>query len=513
MPIITAAMSMRTSNASGGKDHPGETDWPAPPKLDISNQRFQVMFENASVGMAITDPSGILAVCNEALCTMLGYSRDELQGKRFSEVTHPDDQSISEEQLRKLVSGQIETTHFDKRYLHRDGHVVWTRMDVSSVVDDSGRVLHFVAHIDDISPRKLAEAAATASEAGFRLAFESAASGMALIDPATGRFLKVNQAGCEMLGYSQDEILGLTIQDVTAPADREESFARFRCVISGVEPSSRAKLHYLRSDGSTAYAIVSTSMVKDSEGHPLYMVANVVDITEQVEAQDELAEIVASKDQLIASVSHELRTPLTAILGFAELLRGPQTSLSTQERVELVQSIATQTGDLTNIVEDLLVAARADDNSLVVTRVPVDLRAQAAQVLETIDTAGAENVGLSGDGTRGWGDPARVRQILRNLISNAFRYGGEGVEVTTYADGKWSCLEVIDDGDGVPTGERDLIFEPYQRAQNSVGLTASIGLGLTVSRKLADLMGGTLTYRFENGRSVFRLALTSAESA
>lgn len=479
----------------------------------MSEQQFRVAFENASIGMAITDPSGILVMCNDAFCGMLGYSRDELEGRRFSEVTHPDDQSSSEGELRKLVAGQVMSTHFDKRYLHRDGHDVWTSVDVSSVVDATGRVLHFVSQIEDITARRRAEAAATTSEAGFRLTFESAASGMALIDPSSGRFLKVNRAGCDMLGYDEEEILSLSIQDVTTPADREASIARFRSVISGEQQYSRSKLHYLRADGSTAYAIVSTALVRDTENRPLHMVANVVDITEQIEAQDHLQEMVASKDQLIASVSHELRTPLTAILGFAELLRGPQTSLSTQERVELVQSIASQTGDLTNIVEDLLVAARADDNSLVVARVPVDLRAQAAQILETIDIDGADEVELSGDGTRGWGDPARVRQILRNLISNAFRYGGDRVAVRTHRDGEWSSVEIIDDGDGIAADDRDLIFEPYQRAKDGVRLTASIGLGLTVSRKLADLMGGTLEYRHEKGTSIFELRLPSAESS
>lgn len=479
--------------------------------LEVSNQRFRVAFENASIGMAITDPSGILVMCNEALCQMLGYDREDLQGRRFSEVTHPDDQSASEDELRKLLTGQILSTHFDKRYLHRDGHVVWTSVDVSSVVDSDGRVLHFVSQIEDITARRLAEAAATASEAGFRLTFQSAASGMALIDPQTGAFLEVNRAGCEMLGYTHDELLALNIQDVTAPADREQSYARFRSVISGEQANSRAKLHYLRKDGSTAYAIVSTALVKDTEGRPLHMVANVVDITEQVEAQDHLQEMVASKDQLIASVSHELRTPLTAILGFAEILRGQQTNLSSEERVELVQSIATQTNDLTNIVEDLLVAARADNNSLAVARVPVSLRAQAAQVLETIDIAGAADVALSGDEIRGWGDPARVRQILRNLISNAFRYGGDRVQVRTRQCDSLACVQVVDDGEGIRAGDRELIFEPFQRAPNSEGSTESIGLGLSVSRKLADVMGGTLEYKFEDGHSIFELALTSAE--
>jgi signal transduction histidine kinase len=304
----------------------------------------------------------------------------------------------------------------------------------------------------------------------------------------------------------------MAIQDVTAPEDREESFARYRSVISGEQEASRAKLHYLRSDGSTAYAIVSTALVKDLDGHPLHMVANVVDITEQIEAQDQLQEVVASKDELIASVSHELRTPLTAILGFAEVLRGDSTSLTAEERVELVQSIATQTGDLTNIVEDLLVAARADNNTLVVARVPVDLRAQAAQVLETLGHKGHHGVEVTGEKTRAWGDPARVRQILRNLISNAFRYGGESVEVMTYERGTSSCIAVCDSGEGIPLVEQGRIFEPYQRSAHREGLTASIGLGLTVSRRLADLMKGELSYRHEDGRSIFELSLTKAES-
>jgi len=508
LPIISSNMIARAHTADPSP--PGAD--PEPHGPEISDQRFRVAFENASIGMAITDPTGTLVMCNDALCRMLGYSRGELQGRSFSEFTHPEDQSASEAELHKLVGGRAASTHFEKRYLHRDGHVVWATVDVSSVVDTAGKVLHFVSQIEDSSARKRAEAAVNASEEGFRLAFESAASGMALIDPTTGRFLKVNRAGCEMLGYDQGDLLSLNIQDVTAPADRAESFTRFRSVISGEQPHSRSKLHYLRADGSTAYAIVSTALVRDADGQPLHMVANVVDITEQVEAQDQLAEMVASKDQLIASVSHELRTPLTAILGFAEILRGEQTDLSTTERVELVQSIANQTGDLSNIVEDLLVAARADNDSLVVARVPVDLRAQAAQILETIDVNGSEDVTLSGDSIRAWGDPARVRQILRNLISNAFHYGGGGVEVRTRQCGPRSCVEVIDGGEGIPERDRDLIFEPYQRSPSTPGLTASVGLGLTVSRKLAALMGGSLEYRYEDGKSIFELSLTSANT-
>jgi PAS domain S-box-containing protein len=336
---------------------------------------------------------------------------------------------------------------------------------------------------------------------------------MALVDPSNGRFLRVNPAGCAMLGYEEGELLELTIQDVTAPADREESIARFRSVVTGEVATSAAKLHYLRRDGSMAYGVVSTALARDPDGRPLHLVANVVDITEQVEAQDRLQSLLESKNQLIASVSHELRTPLTAVLGFAELLRGDVETLTSTEQVELIESIAGQTSDLANIVEDLLVAARADNETLNVARVSVDLRAQSAQVLEALSQhAGRGNITFDAQVVRGWGDPARVRQIMRNLITNAFRYGGRNIVVSTYVKDSEACVAVADDGTGIPEEDRERIFEPYERSPGSKGLTASIGLGLTVSRKLANLMKGDLTYRYEDGISVFELALPLVES-
>jgi PAS domain S-box-containing protein len=477
-----------------------------------SDSRFRAVFDNASIGMALTARTGRFLNTNHAFCKMLGYETGELDGMHFRDITHPDDRADSQEILRMLVSGEAKSTHWEKRYLHRDGAVVWARINVAPVASPDGELLYMVVQIEDITDRKMAEAAARASEERFKLAFDSAASGMALVDPANGRFVSVNAAGCEMLGYSEEELFSLTIQDVTAPSDREESIERFRTVITGEAPHSRAKLHYLRKDGSTAFGMVSTALVKDSDGRPLHMVANVVDITEQVEAQDQLKQLLASKDQLIASVSHELRTPLTAVLGFAELLRDEPGSVSSEERIEIIESIADQTNDLTNIVEDLLVAARANNDSLTVARVPVNLRAQSAQVLEALGQNGPHGrPELTGPTVKGWGDPARVRQILRNLISNAFRYGGESIELTTYQSGAHACLAVVDDGPGVPPDQHDRIFEPFQRATNREGLTASIGLGLTVSRKLAHLMEGELTYRRENGRSVFELQLVSTE--
>ena len=225
------------------------------------------------------------------------------------------------------------------------------------------------------------------------------------------------------------------------------------------------------------------------------------------EAEAQLRATLRSKDEFLATIAHELRTPLTAVVGFAQVLTEPESGLSPTERFELVQTIADEGIDLTNIIDDLLVAAKAEAGTLKVTAVKVDLRAQAAQVLETLEPAVSDGIEFTGPSSLASGDPARVRQILRNLVSNALRYGGDNIRVCVSSDASAARVIVVDKGVGVPIDDRESIFEPYQRAHNAAGLTASMGLGLTVSRKLARLMGGDLTYRREGDESVFALTL------
>jgi len=221
-------------------------------------------------------------------------------------------------------------------------------------------------------------------------------------------------------------------------------------------------------------------------------------------AESQLRDSLRSKEQLIASISHEMRTPLTAVVGFAQLLQISDSGLSADERAELIRSIADEGLDLTNIVEDLLTAAKAEAGTLTVVKVPVDLRANAAQVLETLTRY--QPIELTGSAVRVTGDPGRVRQILRNLISNALRYGGDQIRINLIDDPS-PRVQVRDNGRGIPADERDRIFDPYQRAHDAPGLTASMGLGLTISRSLARLMDGDLTYCYEDGESIFELIL------
>lgn len=242
-----------------------------------------------------------------------------------------------------------------------------------------------------------------------------------------------------------------------------------------------------------------------------------LDVTDLRMAQHDLEallsdkqKLVESKDQLIASVSHEIRTPLSSIVGFAHLLN-ESSDLKPEERKEMIELVVQQSGDLTNIVDDLLVAAKADIGQLEVSAVPVDLRAQAAQAIEGLDIESRSAVTLHTTTARCVGDPARVRQIVRNLVSNAVKYGGPSISVDAVPGPAFGRLMVRDDGPGVPEAHRDAIFEAYHRGEAPSGLAPSLGLGLHISRFLAQRMGGDVTYRYEGG-SIFELTLPLAAS-
>lgn len=227
------------------------------------------------------------------------------------------------------------------------------------------------------------------------------------------------------------------------------------------------------------------------------------DVTELRSTQRQLEAHLKSKDRFVASVAHELRTPLTAVVGLANLLVDGQ--LDAQDLEEIHQTIASQSNELAGLIDDLLVIARGDLSEVKVVMEPLDLSIEAAAVVKAHDWT--SQVGLDLEPAPALADPKRLRQIIRNLVSNAIRYGGASVEVTTRTEGSVAILEVADDGPDLSPADRERMFLPYERIRQENVPSGSIGLGLAVARTLAGLMGGTLDVTRTKGRNVFRLML------
>ncbi|MDH3189719.1 MAG: HAMP domain-containing histidine kinase, partial [Acidimicrobiia bacterium] len=230
------------------------------------------------------------------------------------------------------------------------------------------------------------------------------------------------------------------------------------------------------------------------------------DITHLKAKEDAMHDLIRSKDEFVASISHELRTPLTAVVGLTSEMTGGD--LSDADRDELTQLVAGQAREMSHIIDDLLVAARTEIGTVSVAMSDIDL-------IEQLNAA-VESVGVNLEEApqalpAAIGDGARVRQILRNLLTNVERYGGGRRRVLGGVDRSRVWLEVRDNGEGVSEEDAERIFEAYASAHS--GVASSVGLGLSVARQLAQLMGGTLTYRRDGTDSVFRLELGLAEES
>ncbi|MGA7280434.1 MAG: HAMP domain-containing sensor histidine kinase [Acidimicrobiia bacterium] len=226
--------------------------------------------------------------------------------------------------------------------------------------------------------------------------------------------------------------------------------------------------------------------------------------------QEQLRASNDSKDKLLASVSHEIRTPLTAIVGLSEEIVASRTSLGGEELDELNGIIAVQSRELAELVEDLLVASRAEFGNLSIKPQDMSLMTEVENVARGIRESHPTDkvIAIGGDSdVVAWADPLRCRQVIRNLLTNAIRYGGTHIAVVVRRLGDQAQVVVIDDGEGVSEAEAELIFERYYRSDQSPTQPGSVGIGLAVSRQLAEMMGGTLRYVGADGEPRFELSL------
>lgn len=316
----------------------------------------------------------------------------------------------------------------------------------------------------------------------------------------TGQLIAANPALAAILGFDSVEEMMAELKTVETiymePAQRADWLRRM--ATEGVILDFDVQLS--RPDGTTIWVRDSARAVRDENGDIEYYEGSLIDVTDKFEAE-------RTKDEFIATVSHELRNPLAAMLGLGQELADNYDTFTDEERRDMAQMIARQADDASWLIEDLLVVYRDNLSQVSVSLREFDVTKEIERVLEVVDYPIDIRV-LEGS-PRIMADPRRTRQILRNLISNAMRYGGEEIQVTVDKAADRIEVKVQDSGEPIPDADVERIFRAYERGKGP-SHAASVGLGLNVSRRLARLMDGDLTYRHEGGWSEFVLSLPSA---
>src|SRR5215213_2054953 len=255
--------------------------------LRESEQRFRGSFERAATGMALVGTDGRFLRVNKSLCEILGYTERELLGKTFQQITHPDDLAVDLEHLRRLLVRVVRTYQTEKRYLHKDGHVVWTLLSVSVVHDEEDEPLYFICQIQDVSERKKVEKVIIESEERFRSLVQYSSDIITILD-TDGTVHYVSPAVERVTGYRPEEQVGTNAFDSVHPDDRKQALNTFAEVLKrpGLHPPLEFRVPH--KDGSWRYLEhVVNNLVDDPAVRGV--VVNSWDVTERKALVEQLS--------------------------------------------------------------------------------------------------------------------------------------------------------------------------------------------------------------------------------
>jgi PAS domain S-box-containing protein len=270
---------------------PYEADGP----FEESDQHFRAAFENTSVGMVIRNLRDLSLFVNPAFERMVGYSQEELEGMRLIDITHPEDHEKSVDVREKLMAGEGEEHQIGKRYIRKDGEILWVISERTMAYDDAGKP-HFTINLyQDITERNRAEEALRRNEERFRKGLEDTGVGV-VIRTIADEALFANRAFADMVGYSQDELKTMRLIELTHPDDAERSLELRDKLMAGEITDCQNSKRYIRKDGKLVWVVSDRTAVNDEAGEPLFIINFYQDITAHKQLEEAL---VRSEERLL----------------------------------------------------------------------------------------------------------------------------------------------------------------------------------------------------------------------
>ena len=472
-------------------------------------ERFRATFDVAAVGLAHVDLDGRWIRVNDGLCGILGYSREELLGLRFADVTHPDDIAVDLALSAQLIDGSRDSYTLEKRYLRADGSIVWAELQASVVRDADGSARYFVAAIRDVTQRREAESTIRRQLAEIETIYRSTPIGLAVLDTNL-RFVRINERLAAMNGLPVEAHIGRTIREVV-PAVADQAEREMRQVLETGEPVVGIEItgETAAEPGVERTWIESWIPVRGRRDEIIGISVTAEEITERRRVEQ-------LRDTFIGMLSHELRTPMTSLYAASQLLRRREGEPGDTERHhDLVEEVVAGAERLQRIVENLLVLARVERGVAMPGSDPVLLQRVLPGVLAAERRLFPEHrielAALPPDLPPVRSDADALVQVIRNLISNAAKYGPPNGRITVTVDRlvpDMVCLRVADEGPGLAGVDPERLFDLYYRAADASRRAAGAGIGLFVSRALVEGMGGTMqAFDGETVGAVFQVCL------
>lgn len=454
---------------------------------------------------------------------LYGFTVDQAEGR----VSHNLLKTVFQEPLAKIRE-KVET---NGRWM---GELIRTRSDGKQIIvesewvstrDNSGRIVSVTEISFDITERKEAQRAARYIEEEFRGAFEVSSVGMMQADPKTMFPLRVNKKFCEMVGYSEEELLNMPILQYTHPDDRDANLLGLKRLFSGEVAEFRNEKRYVRKDGTEVWVDLTVNLIRDSNGNPRVTVGVVQDVTDRRRAMESFQQADRRKDEFLATLSHELRTPLTSIMSWAQLLKsGKLDAEKTRQAVQTIEASATSQSQL---IEDLLDISRIRAGKLTLDLQPTDPVGTLLSSIDLVRPMADKKVirieeTIESSGLTVNADPIRLKQVFWNLLTNAIKFTNNGgqifVRLSEFSDQdvRKVRIEIRDTGKGIKPEFLPHLFDRFTQADSSsIRTQGGLGLGLALVRSLLEAQAGRVEAQSPGpGKgSLFIVSLPLAETS
>lgn len=467
--------------------------------------------------LCVVSPDGYFKRLNPAWETTLGYSRDELLARPHLDFIHPDDREATAAEAKHLAAGGI-TLSFRNRYAHKDGGYRWLHW--SAVASHDRQRLFAIAR--DITELRQTEADLLQSRARLAAVLDAAVDGILTIDER-GSVISANPAVEQLFGYKADELIGGNVTRLMPEPYRSEHddylqhylrTGEARIIGIGRDVKGRRK------DGSVFPAYLAVGEMPGSgERQFVGILRDVTELhrhREQLEAQaQDLAHLSSQanaanrlKSEFLANMSHELRTPLNGILGFARLLHDGETGPVTDEQREFLGYVLTSGEHLLQLINDVLDLAKVEAGKLAFHPELVELERLVVEVCSIVRELAAKKrlriiTEIDPQVNSLVLDPARLKQVFYNYLSNAIKFSAEEGRIVIRAvpvDADRVRLEVQDWGIGIAADDLEQLWKEFRQVDAGANTRhQGTGLGLVLTKRLIEAQGGTVGATSEVG--------------
>jgi len=494
-------------------------------RLRETNLALESLLQSSPVAVIALDREGRVRWWNRSAERVFGWTEAEVLG-RVLPMIPPGEQAEADATFAEWLRGNA-TTDVEVLRQRKDGSLVLVSRSGGALLDADGRVVGTISNLLDISQRKRAETALRESEERFRAVFEQAAVGIG-VAALDGRWLRVNQRVCDMLGYGADELVGMRFQEITHPDDLPMNMAFRDDLVAGRRSSYELEKRYLHKSGAYVWVAVAVSVVADAAGGPAYAIVVIQDITARRQLEGELlhAQRMEGVGQLAGGIAHDFNNLLTVISGRSQL--GIETlarSHPLHRDLDLIRKTADRAAALTR---QLLAFSRKQILQPKVFALN-ELVAASTSLLQRLIGEDIElTFAAAPDAGRVRADPGQVEQVIVNLVVNArdaMPRGGRLTVETANADlddayaarhvgvtpGAHVMLAVSDTGIGMSPEVQARIFEPFFTTK---GPGKGTGLGLATVYGIVKQTGGHVRVFSEPGAgTTFRIYLPRTDAA